>query len=142
MKKISLLLILSCMASFVMAQEPEPDLSDKKQRDVEALKVAFLSKELDLTPDEAQRFWPVYNQYSKEMNGAVTDNREDVLERDKAVLNVRVKYRDQFGKILGAQRMNRMYNAEGRFRHLLIKALRRQRMDREMRKHNRPLMRQ
>ena len=142
MKKVSLILLFSCMASFAMAQEPAPDMSEKKQRDVEALKVAFISRELELTPDEAQRFWPVYNQYSREMNGAFTDNRVDVLERDKAVLDVRVKYRDQFSKILGSPRMNRMYNAEGRFRHLLIKALRRQKMDREMRRNNRPMMRQ
>jgi hypothetical protein len=125
-----------------VAQEPEPDLSDKKQQDVEALKVAFISKELDLTPDEAQKFWPVYNQYSKELNGVVAGSKEDVLERDKNVLDVRIKYRDQFSKILGAPRMNRMYNAEGRFRHLLIKALRQQKMKRNMRNNNRPMLRQ
>ncbi len=142
MKKIYLLLSCCCFALVAAAQEPEPDLSDKKQQDIEALKVAFISKELSLTPEEAQKFWPVYNQYSKELNGVVTENREDVLERDKNVLDVRVKYRDQFSKILGPQRMNRMYNAEGRFRHLLIKALRQQKMKRAMRNNNRPMMRQ
>lgn len=142
MKKIYLLLSFCCIALIAAAQEPEPDLTDKKQQDIEALKVAFISKELSLTPDEAQKFWPVYNQYAKELNGVVTENREDVLERDKNVLDVRMKYRDQFSKILGAQRMNRMYNAEGRFRHLLIKALRQQKMKRAIRNNNRPMMRQ
>lgn len=137
MKKLYMILLLGCFTVAVKAQDAEPDLSDKKQQDIEALKVAFVSRELELTPDEAQKFWPVYNQYSKELNGLVKGN-DDILDRDEKVLNLRKRYKDQFTKILGPQRMNRMYGAEGRFRKLLIKALQRQQMKRGLR-NNRPL---
>jgi hypothetical protein len=135
-----MILLLGCFTVAVKAQDAEPDLSDKKQQDIEALKVAFVSRELELTPDEAQKFWPVYNQYSKELNGLVKGN-DDILDRDEKVLNLRKRYKDQFTKILGPQRMNRMYGAEGRFRKLLIKALQRQQMKRALR-NNRPLRNQ
>ncbi len=142
MKKFYTLSLCLLLGAWASAQDAEPDLSNKKQQDIEALKVAFISKELELTPEEAQQFWPVYNQYAKEMNTVVTENSGDALERDEKVLNLRKRYRDQFSKVLGPQRMNRMYNAEGRFRHLLIKALQRQQMKRGMRNNNRPMLRQ
>jgi hypothetical protein len=121
-----LMLLFSCtFSSWAQGEGNQPD--PKKERDIEALKVAYLSRELELSPEEAQRFWPLYNQYSKEMRTAVTDD-QDVLDRDEKVLNLRKRYRDEFGKVLGPQRVNRMYGAEGRFRQLLLKQIRQQRM--------------
>ena len=97
----------------------------QKRQDIEALKVAFISRELELTPEEAQKFWPIYNEYSKEMKTIVADD-QDVLDRDEKVLNLRKRYRDQFTKVIGEPRMNRLYNAEGKFRQLLIKSMRNQ----------------
>ncbi|MEO6729961.1 MAG: hypothetical protein ABIN01_02005 [Ferruginibacter sp.] len=134
MKKLYFLMAFISISGFAIAQDDLP--SEKKQQDIEALKVAFISKELDLTPDEAQKFWPVYNQYAKELKTTIKDDA-DVLDRDEKVLNLRKRYKDQFTKILGEQRMNRIFNAEGRFRQLLIKSMRNQ----NQRKANRPLQR-
>ncbi|MEO6357787.1 MAG: hypothetical protein ABIU77_26950 [Ferruginibacter sp.] len=122
MKKLYFLLVFITVTGLAKAQD-EQDFANKKQADIEALKVAFISKELALTPQEAQQFWPVYNQYSNELAATKIDN-PDVLERDEKVLNLRKSYRDRFTKILGPQRVNNMYNAEGRFRQLLFKAMR------------------
>lgn len=135
MKKLYLLMIFVCTAAIASAQEELPN--EKKQQDIEALKVAFISKELELTPDEAQKFWPVYNQYSKELKTIVKDD-ENVIDRDEKVLNLKKKYQDQFTRVLGQQRMNRMFSAEGKFRQLLIKSLRNQN---QRNKANRPLQR-
>lgn len=124
MKKLYFLLAFLTIAGLAKAQE-EQQPSEKKVADIEALKVAFISKDLDLTPDEAQKFWPVYNQYSKELKATRIDN-PDALDRDEKVLNLRKGYKEQFTKILGPQRVNKMYNAEGRFHALLFKAMRRQ----------------
>ena len=141
MKKLYIILSFLSVALMANAQETTPDLSEKKQQDIEALKVALISKELELTPDEAQKFWPVYNQYSKDMNDAVKDN-PPVIERDEKVLAVRKKYRDNFVKILGTQqRMDRMFGVDVKIRHILIKALQRQQMKRALR-NNRPLRNQ
>ena len=134
MKKIFLILIFASIAGFANAQE-EDQPSAKKQQDIEALKVAFISKELELTPGEAEKFWPVYNQYSKELRTTIKDD-VDVLDRDEKVLNLRKRYKDQFTKVLGQERMNRIFNSEGRFRQLLIKSMRNQNM---RNKANRPM---
>jgi hypothetical protein len=124
MKKLYFLLAMITITGLAKAQD-EQDFTNKKQADIEALKVAFISRELALTPQEAQQFWPVYNQYSRELAATKIDN-PDVLERDEKVLNLRKNYRDRFTKILGPQRVNNMFSAEGRFHQLLFKAMRKQ----------------
>jgi hypothetical protein len=124
MKKFYLLLVLFSITAFVKAQD-EAVNTEKKQQGIDALKVAFISRELDLTPDEAQKFWPIYNQYAKDLKNTISRGN-DALERDEKVLNLRKSYKDQFSNVLGQQRMNKMYNAEGRFRNLLIKSMRNQ----------------
>jgi len=48
-----------------------------------------------------------------------------VLDRDQKVLDIRKSYRDQFIKILDQERTNRLFEAEGKFRQLLIQAMQR-----------------
>jgi hypothetical protein len=124
MKKFYLLLVLVSITAFVKAQE-DVIANEKKQQGIDALKVAFISKELELTPDEAQRFWPVYNQYAKELKTTI-NHGNDALDRDEKVLNLRKSYKEQFSNVLGQQRMNKIFNAEGRFRNLLINSMRNQ----------------
>jgi hypothetical protein len=124
MKKIYLLLILVSVTGFAKAQDDGP-ATEKKQPGIDALKVAFISKELDLSPDEAQKFWPVYNQYAKELKNTIHHDN-NALDRDEKLLNLRKSYKDQFSNVLGPQRMNKIFNAEGRFRNLLIQSMRNQ----------------
>ena len=131
MKKLIYTIAFAGMFTFAFAQENPSDLTEKKQQNIEALKVAFITKELNLTPEEAQKFWPVYNQYSKEMITTFKAGNEDVLDRDEKVLNLRKRYKEQFSKVLGGERVNKMFGAEGRFRQLLIKAMRNQKQQRQ-----------
>lgn len=58
MKKIiTLLLLLTCSICF--AQE-----FDKKSERIKALRVAFISNKLELTSQEAEKFWPLFNKFS------------------------------------------------------------------------------
>jgi hypothetical protein len=109
---------------FLMAGLTEGKTQDNPEENakIEALKIAFISKKLDLTPEEAQKFWPVYNQYFKEMRQTVKDNQQndDEIDKDQKVLDIRKKYRDEFVKIIGQPRMNRLFHAERDFRKVLI----------------------
>lgn len=137
MKNLYFLLAFITIGFLAKAQDEQP--FEKKQENIEALKVAFISKELNLTPNEAQKFWPQYNQYSKELKAVKLNNPENMLDRDEKVLNLRKSYKEQFTKILGPQRVNNMYNAEGRFHQLLFKAIRKQ--NQMLNRQNRPPLR-
>lgn len=57
----------------------QPPLMSKEARErIEAQRVAFITQQLRLTPDEAARFWPIYNEY----RDALKDMREDFERPD------------------------------------------------------------
>ena len=125
MKKYLLFLIaLFGSFSFVFAQNANGQRSEK----IRALKDAFITQKLQLAPPEAEKFWPVYNQYENEIRQLRSDNKGgDILENEQKLLDTRKKYKPSFEKILGPQRLNDLYNAERDFRNLLIKRLKEQR---------------
>lgn len=122
MKKFILIILIGFWSiSFVKAQD---DDGSKKAEKIEALKVAFITQKLELTPDEAQKFWPVYNNYEKDMGQIVNDkNNPDVIDNDEKLLNIRKKYRSEFIKVIGQPRMNKLFNAEREFRGVLLRRL-------------------
>ena len=57
---IIIILLLSGLSGFSQEQ-------DKHER-IKALKVSFITEELELTPQEAEKFWPIYNSYDTKMH--------------------------------------------------------------------------
>ena len=103
----------------------QPGDDGKREQKIQALYVAYISQELKLTEDEAQKFWPVHSQYDNEIRGLKNESPE--LERQQAGLNIKKKYQDRFVKILGAQRTNDFYVQDGEFRKKLVERLRKMR---------------
>ena len=62
MKKIFICLI----AAFALFGSYEAAAQGKVDNKLQNDKIMFFSMHLDLTPEEAQAFWPLYNQYTKE----------------------------------------------------------------------------
>lgn len=124
MKKY-LLIALSILLSIssVKAQERNGQRAEK----IQALKIAFITQKLKLTSAEAEKFWPVYNQYENEIKDLRANNNGDVMENEQKLLDIRKKYKPSFEKILGPQRLNDLFNAERDFRNVLIKRLKNQR---------------
>lgn len=54
MKRLFFALLMLLLPTMLWAQRP-------KASEIESLKIAFFTQKLDLTPDEAQLFWPIYN---------------------------------------------------------------------------------
>ncbi len=54
-------ILILCTAVMLPAQPP---MMNKEARErIEAQRIAFITDQLHLTPDEAARFWPIYNEY-------------------------------------------------------------------------------
>jgi len=98
---------------------------------LEALKIAYLTKKLDLSTEEAQRFWPIYNQYSGEIRQARSRNGRSEIELEEDILNIRKKYNNEFTKALSPEKVNMFFRAEKEFGYFVQKEIeRRQKMQR------------
>lgn len=128
MKKYLLIIFIFFAGfSFSYAQRGNGQRAEK----IQELKIAFISQKLNLTPSEAERFWPVYNEYNSEIRNLRANNKNgDVLDNEQRLLDIRKKYKPDFDRILGAQRSNDLFNAERQFRNILIQRLKNQRQQR------------
>lgn len=54
-----------------MAQKAEKSDYDKEK--LESAKVAFITQRLDLSPEQAEKFWPTYNQHNKQKRGLMRE---------------------------------------------------------------------
>lgn len=59
--------ILSLLIVFISVNAIAQDgpFVRRKKEQIKALKVAFITNELSLTPDESSKFWPLYNAYEE-----------------------------------------------------------------------------
>lgn len=114
MKKILLVWMVWAMGiTLSTAQEPSPA---GPGHSIEAIKIAYMTKQLGLSAEEAQRFWPVYNKYMDEVKRARRENRSDELAFEEKVLNVRKQYRGEFGKVFNDEaRANKVFQCDKNF---------------------------
>lgn len=70
-----------------------PQLTQAQDR-IRSLKIGFITEKLNLTPEESEKFWPVYNQYEAEHKRIRQKYRSDLnlntlsdQEVEKAVLD-------------------------------------------------------
>lgn len=57
-KLLTILFFLFAIKSFA-----QPGMDGNKKEQIKALKIAFITEELQLTPEEATKFWPLFNSF-------------------------------------------------------------------------------
>jgi len=131
MKKIILILVVALgISAMSLAQDDDAGQKGNGSR-IEALKIAYLTKKLNLSTDEAQKFWPIYNEYMGEIRKTRLDarqNQEGEIPTEEKLLNIRKKYNGEFGKALSSEKVNTFFKAEKEFGTVLQKELMERRM--------------
>ncbi|MEX2593188.1 MAG: hypothetical protein WD426_10455 [Anditalea sp.] len=87
MKSIIFSLLLLFLAMPALAQKVENPSYNKEK--LESAKVAFISKRLDLTPKEAEKFWPLYNQHNEDKRKLMKNIYELVKIDEEEITNKR-----------------------------------------------------
>jgi len=125
MKRFYILIVFLfsiCTAGF--AQDDDDAKNDGGR--LQAYKIAFLTKKLSLSPEEAQRFWPIYNQYENEIRSARQEFRQkkgSEIEIEEKILNIRKKYNNEFSKALTTEKVNTLFRSEKEFGNIVQKEM-------------------
>jgi len=119
--RFTLVLLFCSLAAFSQGQRPgNPEARANELKKIQAMEMAFITKELNLSPEEAQKFWPVFNQYRNELRSISAEKKmNDHLEKQQKMLDVRKKYREDFSKVMNQDRANRVFGAEDEFKSLV-----------------------
>ncbi len=125
--------------------------NDRLER-IKAFKVAFITEKLDLTPKEAQGFWPIYNKYSddseKIRQGQREEYRQNVkrgeklsdladevsekfvvsfLSAEEAQLQLKKKLVKDLKSIISSKKVWRLIRAEDEFKQKMIEEYKKRR---------------
>ncbi len=116
---------------------------DRKEK-IEAQKVAFITNKLNLTTEEAQQFWPVYNEYQQKRRELQNNKRtymqnymqsfnaseEEIENYVDGFINVNIKeaellkeYHNKYKTVLPIEKVIKLYQAENQFKHFLLKQI-------------------
>jgi hypothetical protein len=132
MKKIILYCLLICASFAAHAQTPDDGQPNaKREEKIKALYVAYITQQLQLSSEEAQKFWPVHAQYDAELR-TVNSGSLSEIEREDAALKVKKKYAASFTKILGADRCNKFNIHDNAFRDKVKARLREMRQQKRL----------
>lgn len=145
MKKIFTILTALCFIAVTGTEAQPKNREDWKQKMMNE-KIAFLTTELNITPEEGQVFWPVYNKVNQEKDAAMRNvfkayrnlakaTEEGVKGKElekllKEYLNAQQAQREveeesaeKFMKVLSTEKTAKLYLAEERFRRRQIHKL-------------------
>lgn len=143
-------LMVSVFGTLAQAQvDPE-----KREARLAAFRAEVFTRVLNLTPEEAQNFWPIYNEYTDRREQAQQDLRpgkqldqmSDAEVEDQIKRHFEMKQREldlereayqKLRKVLPLRKIAKLPLAEREFRESLVKKLQEARERREERQQNR-----
>jgi hypothetical protein len=135
---IVLITVLILAPYLVKAQNPD-------QERLNAYKIAFITNRLKLTPSEAEKFWPVYNEFQEKKTGIqqermqlnrrfnqegakMTDEQlitlgDKLMELEVSETELSMKFHQTLKGLLPPAKILRLYQAENQYRQQLLKEL-------------------
>ena len=143
--------LLTLTSGVCFAQEdeiPAPQTVDPKVRDkVNAARIGMITNRLGLTSEQAERFWPVYNEFIqkrvalrqeyRQLQQGVDPNNPDPKKQQELVnlgfklkqneLNLEKDYSGKLMNIISVQQMLNLRKAEQDFRQLILNQLQQRR---------------
>ncbi len=146
MKQLFVILLLSIFTSAAFAQGNKDRDHKADFEQYKAKRVSYMTEKMSLTPSEAQKFWPIYNQFDeqrnklhqdrRDMERRVKDNPESISEKECKVLNEKLVglfqkeadlmklYNDRFLAVLPAKKVVLIGPLENEFRFKMIREFR------------------
>lgn len=152
MKKFFTCIIMVVAGCFIALAQPQQHQQNPQEHGqhnwgarMKSEKIGFLTSEMDLTPEEAQVFWPIYNSAEQEKMAAMAETfkayrnvQEGIknsspdlqkllnsyLEANGKINEIEKKYVKEYIKVIPAEKVAKLYVAEERFRREQINRLR------------------
>ncbi len=145
MKTAKLFLVGLAMVAFSLHGQERSDRFQKAMEEMQAERVSFLTTKLELTVDEAQKFWPVYNEYLKQREELIWGRREkfgrdfkpeeatdeqmkkmlnDMLDQEIKQAQLKKDYYTKIQEVLPVKKVLRLQRAEQDFMNHMLNQIR------------------
>jgi hypothetical protein len=117
-------------------------MAQKDKDKIEALRMNFISKKLELSINESEKFWPVYNEYNDKLKAIKKNIRqsykrksENLTDKDaeelialelqskQAEADLFKVYSEKLKSIIGSKKLVKLHVAEEEFKREIIKSI-------------------
>jgi hypothetical protein len=119
MKKYFIIVILSLAVIATYAQNEEQEKGGK----IRDRMIEYVQDRLGLSRSESEKFTPVFLRYFQEFHQIRQQNQGDKLVLQQKIIDLRIRYRDQFRQIMDEPRANKVFVYEDEFRKKAIQIL-------------------
>src|SRR6185436_9733846 len=124
MKKLLIILVMWLGISLTGFGQEGEKLQTEGAGRLKDLQIAYLTNKLNLKPEEAQRFWPVFNQYQDEIRKVRIEGKNlPEVDKEQKIVDIRKKYFEEFTKVLNKDRADRVFKADNEFRDVIRKEI-------------------
>ncbi|MCW3462909.1 hypothetical protein [Chitinophaga nivalis] len=144
-------MLVLCTASRTSSAQQQTVAADEAKEKIKAIQIKYLAQKLDLTAEEAQKFWPVYDNYTREVELLIAErhqrkqqekisgpdadniartNMDKELDYEKKMLDIRSRYTSEFQRVLPGRKAGMVFKSEREFRSIMLNHLRNQRLNR------------
>ncbi|UKT62524.1 hypothetical protein [Pedobacter mucosus] len=137
MKHLFFATLLFLLPTLIWAQRP-------KNEEIESMKIAYFTQKLDLSPDEAKVFWPIYNDMQSEQSTLRKERMQKMISFRKTTeidnlsdaqvqslitsefdfrqrdLNLEKKYYNRLKSVLPIKTVGKYYRAQEGFKRELL----------------------
>lgn len=144
-KIISFLSIIMLYSSLVFSQGHRGEKSPEMRAKIEAQKISYITQQLELSPEEAQKFWPLYNEMNKKKDafhkefrqlfrdlkrGSENLTEDDLIKISDRMAELKVEkakmereYHYKYKKVLSAKQILDLHLAEKQFQGMLLRRI-------------------
>jgi hypothetical protein len=142
----SILILVSVLFISLSTYAQTEQTKTEKEQEIKYQKIAFFTDKIGLTSEEAQMFWPIYNEYWAKKNMIIknrkshmTDfannnknmNNDEMVKQADQYIHYEIElaellneYHNKFKKILPIEKVMRIYLADYEFKTYLLKKIR------------------
>ena len=144
MKRALIFTVIFCLSMNLWSQR------QGQLEKIKAFKTGYLTQELDLSSEEAERFWPIYNKYEKKIFELRVEKRkaernrinalggpealteeeaetilEDLFANESGVLNLKKELYQELSTVLSSKKRLKLFKAEADFNRRLLSEFKR-----------------
>jgi hypothetical protein len=148
MKILTNIIVMLLLSARLFAQEEEiqqdePDPTVRQK--IQAARIAYITDQLALTPEESEKFWPIYREFTEKRQHLLKEYRQakrnpdpnkTAEQNDKELVELSLKLKQQevdlekdysakLLKVISAQKLRTLPEAERKFRQMILDQIQR-----------------
>ena len=138
------LILILCTLTFVVNAQESKEREERREK-YRSMKIAYFTERLELTPEEAEKFWPLYNEVEKKKHELpnrnirprhytqqlenLTDEEiekitDDIIDARKKEAQLSAEFHEDLKKFLSPKKIMKLYITEVQFREYILRKIR------------------